>query len=145
MTSIANGVKHVVAIRSTNVAIDTVSARASVEVAIPGSDPTGFALKSSNQPIAVQLVDISKTAALFVAVSDSLSISQGFLTNGETSHGISSEKSKNGANNGSFERHLFTGCVWGVRVFIFEQRFVCLHVIQNRKFVLFLFWQNYLS
>ncbi len=55
---IADGIEHVVAVRRTNVVIDAVGAGSSIEVAIPRSDPSGFAGESGNQVIAVGLVDV---------------------------------------------------------------------------------------
>ena len=107
-TTIADWVKHVVAVRRTNVVVDAISAGTGVVVAIPRSNPSRFTTENRNQVISVSLSDVGKAAALFGAVSDSLVMGHRVVTNSETSHGVSSEKSESDANNCSFERHLFT-------------------------------------
>lgn len=113
---VADREERVAAFRRANVVIDTVSARTSVVVAVPRSDPTRFALQSRNQLTTVGLVDIGQTASQPLAVFTGLLMAHGFLSDVELGlrQSRTRDKSKESADNGEFNRHLFTAAYGGL-------------------------------
>ena len=108
---VADGSEHVVAVRGTNVLVDGVGAGTSIEVHVPGADPTGLAVQLLLQTFKVALGDVSQVAALIGAELDSLVVSHGRGAGDEGRKSVSGQESNEGADESGFGEHLFTEVV----------------------------------
>lgn len=135
---VADGEEHVAAVRGSNVTVDGISAGTSVEVAVPGANPTGLTVEALLQLVNVGLSDVGQVTALVFAKLGSLVVGHLLVTNNETSHSLTRKKSEEGADNEGLEGHLFM-VRRGVMGLLKGMAFVCLHAFPNRKSTNFLF------